>query len=221
MRTRLLSFLIWALVLGSAGFWASRFLARPTPVPAHAAVVGALPVPVTPLTRLFGVAAPEVAAPVAAPVAADARFKLIGVAAARAGQRSGLALIAVGDKPARTVSVGGQVEDGLVVLSISHRQVELGPRGGAATATLTLPAMQEASRGVPGGGAPVIVPPAPSMPHAPVAPPMPQTLGGRPFNAGQLPMNVPQAPVMQQPPGLPQQQPGSAPSESSMTLPQR
>ncbi len=177
------SFVVWCLVAISAVYWASQFLARPAPVPAQATTVGPAPTRTVSLTRLFGepVVAAVVAAP-AAPLVDDSRFKLIGLAAPRAGQRSGLALIAVGDKPARALPLGAEVDEGLVVLAISHRQVDLGPRGGASTLSLTLPAMPEPSRGVPMGqmpggamggatGAQAAVPPA-------LAP-------------GQVPMSVP------------------------------
>ena len=198
MSSRLLSFVIWALVLASAAYWASKFMVRTVPVPPQAGVVGAAAVPAVGLTRLFGAPVVQVAAAAPVPVVADARFKLIGVMAPRAGQRSGLALIAVDDKPARAVPLGGQVEGSLVVLAISHRQVDLGPKGGAATTSLSLPALPEAARGVPSAmagfappGLPIAAPPAlvPTMPMAPMP--------GRPFGAGQAQVMVPQLPPVQ------------------------
>ena len=158
MSARLLSFVVWALAAASAVYWASRLLVRPTPVPPQALTAQATPAAAGSLTRLFGAVAPEpVSAPT--PVVVESRFKLLGVVAARAGQRSGVALISMDDKPARALAIGARVDGEWVVQGIAHRQVELGPRGGAAALTLTLPVVAEAARGVPAAGAsPTTVP---------------------------------------------------------------
>ena len=154
MTTRLLTFVIWSLVAASAVFWANRFAVEPLPVPAHATAVGPTAAPAGALVRLFGeTPVAVVAAP--PPVVADARFKLIGVVAPRPGQHSGWALLVVDDKPARSYPLGSRIDSGLVVQAISHRQVDIGPAGGPPTLSLTLPAVAEAARGVPSGGAPV------------------------------------------------------------------
>jgi hypothetical protein len=120
------------------------------------------------LTRLFGAPAPVAPPPTEAPVPADARFKLLGVVAPVAGQRSGLALISVDGKAARAVGVGGVVDGDLAVVSVSHRRVELGPRGGGNTMSLELPAVPEAARGTLDAAATGVPPmPAPAMPTAP------------------------------------------------------
>lgn len=152
MTTRLLTFVIWSLVAASAVFWANRFAVEPLPVPAHATAVGPTAAPAGALVRLFGETPVAVVAALP-PVVADARFKLIGVVAPRPGQHSGWALLVVDDKPARSYPLGGRVDSGLVVQTISHRQVDLGPAGGPPTVSLTLPAVAEAARGVPSGGA--------------------------------------------------------------------
>jgi len=166
MTARLLSFVVWAVVLASAVFWGSRFLVQPVGVPEQATAVGPGPVPAGPLVRLFG--APPVVVAAAPPVvAADARFKLLGVMAARPGQRSGWALIAVDERPARAFALGAKVDDQWVVQSIAHRQVELGVRGAAPSVALSLSPVAEAARGVPApvaAGAPL---PAPILSPAP------------------------------------------------------
>ena len=148
MSARLLSFVIWGLVAASAVFWANRFMASPIAVPAGAQIIGPAALPAVALTRLFGTPPAPQAAPVAA-VVVDPRLKLIGVIAPRSGRHRGVALIATDDRPARAVEVGGRVDAELVVLSVSHRQVELGPRGGPAAVTLSLPILPEPARGVP------------------------------------------------------------------------
>lgn len=146
------------------------------------------------MTRLFGAPAPESVAAAAAPVVVESRFKLLGVAAARAGQRSGLALIAMDDRPARALAVGARVDGAWVVQSIAHRQVDLGPPGGAAALTLTLPIMAEAARGVPGPGSPpapgpVVAPPV--VQPAPIMPTFPRPFGaGRPFPQNLMPGQI-------------------------------
>lgn len=168
MTARLLSFVVWAVVLASAVFWGSRFLVQPAGVPAQASAVGPGPVPAGPLVRLFG--APPVVVADAPPVAAaDARFKLLGVVAARPGQRSGWALIAVDERPARAFALGAKVDDQWVVQSIAHRQVELGVRGAGPSVALNLSPVAEAARGVPvsaAGATPVPAPPPAMAPPA-------------------------------------------------------
>jgi len=199
----MLSFVIWGLVAASLVFWGSRFLVRPAPVPAHAALAESAKVPPAQLVRLFGAPPPEPVRALPEPVVADTRFKLIGVAAPRPGQRSGLALIAVDDRPARALPVGGRVDGSTVVLSISHRQVDLGPSGGPAKVSLSLPAMPEAARGVPPPAiAPRMVVPAPGLPSGHSGGVGPQ---------GMQPQIVP-------PPGMPMLQPGEV---ASPMLPQR
>ena len=171
MSSRLVAMVVWAAAAASAVFWGYRLFVKPPAVPPQAtvAVVGA-PAVGGDLTRLFGAPEPVAPPPTDAPVPADARFKLLGVVAPVAGQRSGLALISVDGKAARAVGVGGVVDGDLAVVSVSHRRVELGPRGGGNTMTLELPAVPEAARGTldaAGTGVPPM--PAPAMPAAPSA----------------------------------------------------
>ena len=156
--------LIWALVAASAAVWGLRLGAQPRPVPPSAAVAVFAPPAGGDLSRLLGQAPPP--APVAAVVApAESRFKLLGVVAPRGGQvGTGLALVAVDGKPARAVGVGHELEPGLRVLRVGHRDVELGAQRGAPAMTLSLPAMAEASRGRLGETMSGLAPQNPALP---------------------------------------------------------
>lgn len=201
MTSRLMTLLIWAAVAASAVYWGLRLFVRPTALPAQA-VVALAPAPAGgDLGRLLGTPPP---APVAeTPVLpADSRFRLLGVVAPRAGQASGLALISVDGKPARTLAQGRELEPGLRLLSVSHRQVELGAARGAPALTLSLPALPEAARGRPGEvgqGLPPVgvqaIPPTGMLPVPGV--PMPaQIMPGRP---GMVPGAMPQPGQLSQP----------------------
>lgn len=209
-----MTLLIWAAVLGCAVAWGLPLFTRATPVPAGASLAAPAPPAGGSLVRLLGQppAAPVVEAPL---VAAASRFQLVGVVAARQAGGSGLALIAVDGKPAKPVRVGREVEPGLKLLTVAHRQVELGAGPGATSVTLNLAPLPEAQRGRPDA-----LPAA--MPG--MAPPVPPVPGAAPvFVPGVAPGAVPGAmrvpPLMQQqramPGALPQaavpQQPGVLP----------
>lgn len=196
MTSRLLSLLIWAAVAASAVYWGLRLFTRATPVPAGAAVATA-PVPAAGnLARLLGTPPVQPVA-TAAPVPADSRFRLVGVVAPRSGQASGLALISVDGKTARAVGVGREVEPGLRLLTVGHRQAELGATKGAPALTLALPALAEANRGRPGELAAGAGPGAMVMPGA-----MPGAISGvMPPGAG-LPLFGNRGGAAVLPPGL-------------------
>ncbi|MBI3368274.1 MAG: hypothetical protein HY021_07465 [Burkholderiales bacterium] len=189
---RLASFVVWAAVAASALAWGLRWTARPLPLAESMPLAGnALPQGLGDLTRLFG--APIVApAPQAPP--ADARFKLIGVVAPREGSHaSGLALIAVDGKPPRAVATGALLDADTRVLSVSHRRVELGPRGGPASAVLELPPLPEAARGTPSPLVGIATPAVSPMPVMPVTPPVLQPQPSRP--SLQMPAPQPASPA--------------------------
>jgi len=170
---RLLSFVIWALVAASAVFWLTRLLSRSDAAPAHTVTASSgASVASADLSRLLG--STRVASAEAQPeLAADARFKLIGVVAPKTAMPdSGLALIAVDGKPPRPVLLGGVVDGPLVLLAVNHRRAELGPAGGEATVRLELPAIPEANRSTPAARpvAPVYTPPPPVPPPQPAVP---------------------------------------------------
>lgn len=215
MVTRLLSLLVWAAVGLSALAWGMKFWARGTPVPAGASLAQAAPPAGMDLSRVLGTPPPKPVA-VAAPVAVDSRFRLLGLAAPGAGQSGGLALIAVDGKPARTWRVGREVEPGLRLLAVSHRRAELGVPGAPPSLTLELPPLAAAQRGRPGEvpgvglpqpgvpglngvlpGAPMGALPAVVMPGAPgravgaVGSPAQLAVPGAPVVVGEPPVSQP------------------------------
>lgn len=139
MASRLLTLAVWALVLASAVFWAlkvfsSRTVLPPnTQIPARSLAMGGE------LRRLLGTS--EKAVEEEGPVDTSDRFHLLGVVAPRGADHSpqGVALIAVGDQPPKAWRTGSVVDGDTVLLAVSQRSVQLGPRGGPATTELTLP----------------------------------------------------------------------------------
>ncbi len=193
MTARLTTLLIWAAVLVGAVAWGMPLFTRSTPVPPGASLATPAPPAGAHLARLLGQppAEPVEAAPV---VATDSRFVLLGVVAPRPGQARGLALISVDGKPARAFGVGRELEPGLRLLTVNHRQAELGPAAGTTQVTLTLPPLAEAQRGRPGELPGVAMPGQPMVPGAVfngvpgamrmLPPPQPQTLPPVPVPQG-------------------------------------
>jgi len=190
MTARLTTLLIWAAVLAGAVAWGLPLFTRSTPVPPHASLATPAPPAGASLARLLGQppAAPVEVAPV---VVADSRFRLLGVVAPRGGRNNGLALISVDGKPARAFGVGRELEPGLRLLTVGHRQVELGAAAGAPQVTLTLPPLAEAQRGRPG-----------EVPMAGFAPPQGLPPGAV-FNGVPGAMRVPPMPMGQPPQPVP------------------
>jgi len=141
MASRLLTFAVWALVLGSAVFWGMKVFAPRTGVPAQAQLPARSLALGGELKRLLGATA--VVADDDEDDLADesGRFQLLGVVAPRGAGASpqGVALIAVGDQPAKAWRTGSVIEGDTVLLAVNQRSVQLGPRGGPATTELTLP----------------------------------------------------------------------------------
>ena len=136
--------------------WGLPLFTSSTPVPPGASLATAAPPAGAGLVRLLG--QPPAEPPETAPVVvADSRFRLLGVVAPRSAGGNGLAVISVDGKPARAVGVGRELEAGLRVLSVGHRQVELGSGSGAPQITLSLPLLAEAQRGRPGDMPPGMV----------------------------------------------------------------
>ena len=184
MKLRLIAFVIWAAVAASAMFWALRLGASSPAAPAHTVAVGAATAPRGDLSRIFGAALVRDAGGVNPIVEAplSGRFRLLGVAAPRqGGDRTGLALIAVDGKPARSYAVGTAVDGDMLLQSVHARGARLGPQGAAPRVTLELPALPPAATGslppalAPGQGVPIgiagAVPPGGAMaaPALPVA----------------------------------------------------
>jgi general secretion pathway protein C len=212
MAARLSAFVIWALVAAGAVFWGYRFWAPPTAMPPNAQFVTDGPALRGDLSRLLG-AAPVAAAesPEAAP-AESSRFRLVGVLAPRAAggeakvpgpDGSGVALIAIDNKPPRAYVVGSPVEGELLLLAVSHRSASIGAAQGPTSFVLELPALAPPATGtlpkaVPGADGPQPSPPGSMVGGAAALP-------GRPMqSAGAAPGSAPRSPGFQsQRPGVP------------------
>ncbi len=145
MVTRLVAFVVWALVAATVVFWAMRLLSRPQPAPAFTVAVGDAAAQRGDLARLLG--ATPVASAAAAPVPELAsRFKLLGVMASRQAE-GGYALIAVDAKPARAYAVGAPLDGELVLQSVSLRSAKIGPAQGGAAVQLDVPPLPTATTG--------------------------------------------------------------------------
>lgn len=131
------TFVLWALVAGSAVYWGLKLTggAGAAPVP----VAGRAPAPADPaaVARLLG-SSPVTAS--AAPAASlSSRFNLVGIVAGP--NRQGTALIAVDGKPAKPFRVGSAVDEGLVLQSVEGRRAVLAATAdGPPTLALELPA---------------------------------------------------------------------------------
>jgi general secretion pathway protein C len=133
------TFLLWALVAGSAVFWGLKMSARSAAVSAPVATRAPAPADPVALARLLGAApaANDGAAP-AAPALAS-RLALVGVVAS--ASQHGAALISVDGKPAKPFRVGATIEEGLLLQSVQGRRaVVSGSAAGPGGLTLELPA---------------------------------------------------------------------------------
>jgi general secretion pathway protein C len=196
MAARLSAFIVWAALAASAVFWGLRLAGASPVAPAHTVPVGDAVVPHADLTRLFG-AEPVKTADAVAPAPESSRFKLIGLAAPRAAGGPGVALISIEGKPARAFRIGAPVDGDLVLQDVERRAVALGPKGGAATVRLELPALPPPATGALPSAAGPVPGPVPVVPpqQAPQAPVMaPQGPGPRPQEGGMV------RPMPQQPP---------------------
>jgi general secretion pathway protein C len=131
------TFVLWALVAGSAVYWGMKMSARAGGAAMAPAVVRT-PAAAEPaaLARLLG-ASPATTAAAPVPSAAS-RFALVGVVASRSER--GAALIAVDGKPAKPFRVGTMIEEGLVLQSVTARRAVLAQSAtGPAVVTLELP----------------------------------------------------------------------------------
>ncbi len=135
---RLATLALWALAGAGALYWALALSPR-AEGPAPVAAPQAPAVDPQAVARLLGAGAEASAGDAAPAPQAPARFRLLGVLSGTASG-GGAALIAVDGKPAKPFRLGAEVEPGLVVQSLSRREVHLGPPGGAPAAmTLQVP----------------------------------------------------------------------------------
>lgn len=194
MVSRLLAFLVWALLAFSAAYWLLKLTVRPVPLPVQAQAADAGAAPRADLGRLLGAAPPQA---LAAMPEAPGRYRLLGLVAPRQGspahEGEGVAVIAVDNAPARSVRVGGVVDGELRLLALDRRSASLGSQGvvsmrlelapPAPAATGSLPPAGTLAPGSMGGGA--LPPPTPAAlqglaPQLPPAAPPPAP-GGLPL----------------------------------------
>jgi general secretion pathway protein C len=197
MSVRIAALLVWALAAASAVFWGARAFSAAKPIPPGAAVAPNATVATSgPLNKVLGMTLVARAAE-AEPVDEDSRFRLLGVVAPRTGSiGGGVALISVGDEPAKPYRVGATIDGDAVLLAVAMRRAEIGPRGGPASVQLELPSPDSAFvSAMPSGQAPMQQPGA--MMQRPMPPSgLPQP-GGR--SAGEImpvrpPLQAPSAP---------------------------
>ena len=138
------TFILWALVAGSAVYWGLKLTgARTAPAAPVALRTPAPPDPVA-VARLLGYSARSSETLPAASIASH--FALLGVVANR--DHGGTALIAVDGKPAKPFTVGVEVGEGLVLQSVDTRSVVLASSAdGPAVVTLELPRSGAAALG--------------------------------------------------------------------------
>ncbi len=149
MLSRVVAFIVWALVAAAAVFWLLRLSAHgPTAPKATLASPHTLPTRAE-LSRVLG-STPVVVAPSAASPELSSRFVLSGVMAPKGASNpagAGLALIAVDGKPPKPYALGASVDGELVLLAVSLRSASIGPSGGAPVLTLELPALPPPATG--------------------------------------------------------------------------
>jgi general secretion pathway protein C len=199
MASRWLAFVVWALAAFTAVAWLLQVTAGSRPVPSHAVAVDTTASLRSDWSKLLGAAAPAAEAVVAVPKP-DSRFKLLGVVSAPSLSATPLsvALIAVGDKPARAFRVGAAVDGDTYLLAVRARAVDLGPRDGPFSVTLELPALAAAATGTLSPGASPAAPPMPTAPPPESQPPA----GAEPAQGQPLtPQPIPGAPGSPPPSG--------------------
>jgi general secretion pathway protein C len=147
MASRLLTFLVWALVAGSGLSWGFKLFVRPSGLPEQARAVSPTPPQAGGYARVMGTVeeTPVAAAPV------DSRFHLLGIVAPKgsAHEDQAVALISVGSDPARPWRPGSVIDGNITLLSVKQRAAQLGPKGGPVTAELVLPDPSEAKPSTP------------------------------------------------------------------------
>jgi general secretion pathway protein C len=141
MSTRLLTLGVWMLVAASALFWGLKVAVPRAALPSQAQLPARHLALGGELRHLLGTSEVVAGDDEEDTDTGDDRFHLLGVVAPRGAGTSpqGVALIAVGDQPARPWRTGAVVDGDTVLLSVDRRSVQLGPRGGPATTELTLP----------------------------------------------------------------------------------
>jgi len=166
MASRLLTLGIWAVVLASLVFWGLKVFAPRSGVPAGAQMPARALAMGGELRRTLGTSEKPQDDDDDVAETSD-RFHLLGVVAPRGAGHSpqGVALIAVGDQPAKAWRAGSVIDGETVLLAVSQRSVQLGPRGGPPTTELTLPDPSTAVNNAPRLPTNAIARPVPMMPQ--------------------------------------------------------
>jgi general secretion pathway protein C len=137
LTVALTTFVVWALVAGSAAYWGLKLSGTPG---GSAAAPGAAranaPVDPVAVARLLGASPSAATATPAASVAS--RFALVGVVASSSHQ--GAALISIDGKPPKPFRVGAAIDEGVMLQSVDARRAVLASgANGPVVATLELP----------------------------------------------------------------------------------
>jgi general secretion pathway protein C len=194
MTSRLLSLLVWALVGATGVFWGLKLFSKGSGLPPSVAMPASAVVGGD-LSKLLGDSAAAEAEDTPEVAAGSDRFHLVGVVAptGRAASTQGVALIAIADQPAKAWKTGAVIEGDWVLLSVGRRSAQIGPRGGPATAEISLPALTPPAVGslpVAKMGMPSSSNSVPGLPPGALFNRMPGAIQGTP-PAGVLPQPAP------------------------------
>lgn len=148
MGFKLLTFLVWLAVGGSAVAWAVPWIGRGqavTPVPEASATAHESDAEADWGPLLMG---HSDVAPAALPGLQASRFQLVGVAGPLRASQQGVALLSIDGKPARAFRPGQAIDESLAVLEITANVVKIGLRGQAPAIVLQAPALPPPATGV-------------------------------------------------------------------------
>lgn len=152
MLSRVVTFVVWALVAASGVFWGVRLLAQPSAGPAVVVAVGDALSASADVTRLLGESLEEEAPVAAAAPAVSSRFQLTGVMAPKNRNDYGLAVISIDGNPPSVYRVGAAIEGDLMLREVSRRTATLASaldsNNSASSFVLELPPLAVAATGV-------------------------------------------------------------------------
>jgi general secretion pathway protein C len=176
MIARLVTALIWILVVASGAFWGVKLFADEAAMPAQTAAASSS-APSLPgssdVARLLGATTLDAGASDQAP-AMKSRFRLAGVIPTQQASSNGIALIAIDGKMARAFRVGAPIDGAMVLQSVGFRSANLGPAQGPPAVVLELPSPALPSSGLsPSQSAPLVASTVVSAPEATVTPATP------------------------------------------------
>jgi general secretion pathway protein C len=158
MTSRLLTFAVWALVAASALAWGLKLFVKTPALPSAVQFAGRDAGLAGDLEKLLGASTEVDVEASAEPSDGGGAYRLLGVVApvGAAASSQGVALIAIGDQPAKAWRTGAVIDGDTVLLSVGKRSAQLGPVGGPPTTELSLPEPAPAAVGaVPGVPSPI------------------------------------------------------------------